>query len=416
MEGPYLIDLTRLSSRLGRGALTGIDRVEFAWAEHLLAQPEPLFGLVRLKLSFALLDRNGISHFVDMIRSQGQPEPASLLARCLWRKNPLRARAETFVRRLAVARKLVPFLQSLLSPLPDKTTYLNLGHSNLTARVLSRLHRIGHKVVVLLHDTIPLDHPEYTRKGISQVFRRKLCAVAQHADLVIHTTQTTREKSEHQMRALGRVPFGIVSSLGVTSAPAQQNELPADLDLSKPFVIALGTVEPRKNLSLLCEVWDGATELPRLLVVGHKGWADPQLFDRLSTTNGIEMLGPLSDGAVAALMDRALALVFPSLAEGFGLPPLEAAARGLPILCSDLPVLHEILGDLPVYLKPTDVYGWGKAIHALGKERAEQTYRDCTLARSRIELPTWESHFNTILTASVQESSARTRVGLGTAQ
>lgn len=393
-----LIDLTRLTSRLGIGALTGIDRVELAWACHLLSVQDPLFGLVRMKLGYALLDRAGVQGLVARVTGQVPLGPGDRTGRILWRRNPQRARAEADLRRIAVARALPWGLARLLRPLGG-LDYLNLGHANLTAPGLRTIRRFG-SVSVLLHDTIPLDYPQFTRAGIPPVFARKLAAVSAHADRVIHTTKDARAKSEAHLAAAGRVPPGIVAPLGV--GRAQAGDLPPGLG-ADPFVLALGTIEPRKNLDLLAKVWAATPGLPRLLVVGNRGWAAPDLFTILETTPGITLLGPLPDATVAALMDRALALIFPSFAEGYGLPPLEAVARGLPVLCSDLPVLREVLRDLPVYLDPTDVYAWTKAIQSLGQTGAEQTDRKAAAAGSGFDLPTWEAHFNLILTTPTQD-------------
>lgn len=377
--------------------MTGIDRVEYAWARHLCGLDDPLFGLIRTRLGFALMDRAGLVGLLDRAAGHCAIGPPDLTSRLAWRGNAARGRAEADVRRLAVGRATVLGLPRLLARVGRGLVYFNLGHANLTPRVMRAVKGTAGKVVVLVHDTIPLDHPEFTRAGIPAVFRRKLTAVSQFADLVIHTTQDARRTSEAQLQRLGRVPPGIVSHLGVVPARAAPQDLDPRIDLDQPFVLALGTIEPRKNLDLLCDVWQGAETLPALWIVGHRGWADPALFARLSTLPGVTLLGPLSDGAVAALMDRALALVFPTLAEGFGLPPLEAAARGLPVICSDLAVLRELLRDFPVYLNPRDVYSWRQAIQTLARDGAQQTGPRQAVQRPHIDPFLWEDHFNAVL-------------------
>lgn len=394
MPPPRLIDLTRLTSRTGRGALTGIDRVEAAWAQALSARPEPLFALVATRLGFLLLDRAGIAALLGRVLGSIPLGPNDLIGRLTRRGNPLRGRCEADLRRIAIGRAPGPMLGRLLRPLGPSFDYFNLGHAIHGRRALGRIARAGGHIRVMLHDTIPLDHPDLARKGTAPAFAALVGAVAARADTAIYATQAARRAAEVHLARAGRVPPAVVSALGVELAAPDAAALPAGLDLARPFVLALGTIEPRKNLALLCDVWQRGADLPDLFVVGHPGWAEAQLFDRLRQTPGIHVLGALPDGAVAVLMSRARALVFPSLAEGFGLPPLEAAARGLPVLCSDLPVLREVLNDYPVYLRPAEVYDWTKAISAAGRIEGMQS-----VGRTGLAITDWATHVEGVLTA-----------------
>jgi len=132
--------------------------------------------------------------------------------------------------------------------------------------------------------------------------------------------------------------------------------------------------------------------IPRLVLAGARGWPNAEVFRRLDSLpfmgqTVLECPG-LSDGAVAALMDRARALLFPSLAEGFGLPPAEALAAGLPVIAAPLAALRETLGDAPTYIPADDPESWLTAILAAAATPAR---------RAPSPLPTWDSHFNLAL-------------------
>lgn len=388
-----LLDLTRLVSRLGRGPMTGIDRVEFAYLAHLLTLETPLFALVRTAAGFLMLDRAGL-HKIAALALGGPLGRVDLLSSLTNRKSPARARAETAVRRVAIARCARPFLGRMLRHLPAGTSYLNTGHSNLSDKVLKRLHS-RMRVTVLVHDSIPLDHPEYARPDTVNGFAAKLAAVSAHADLVIHSTQDARTRTEAHLRRFGRVPDGVVSPLGVAPPRPEPTELPSDIDTTSPYFVAVGTIEPRKNYPLLIQVWQRLADrptLPRLYVVGNRGWADPATSDLLDATKGIRVLSGLSDGAVAALLQGATALLFPSFAEGYGLPPVEAAALGTPVIASHLPVIREVMGDYPVYLDPTDSYPWLETIEAMMRGPVLQVELG-----AKWSCPTWEDHFKTAL-------------------
>jgi glycosyltransferase involved in cell wall biosynthesis len=412
-EVPRLIDLSRLASRLGRGPPTGIDRVERAYLGRLMAQPDPLFALVRSGPGFCLLDREG-ARSLAVLAEGGGPLPAPDLLARLSRRDPRLAAADTAVRARATARAAVPFLAAMLRRrLPAGTRYLNIGHANLTDRVLGAMRAgPGGRVAVFVHDVIPLDHPELSRPDRIAAFHRRIAAAARGADLAIYNSAHTRERAEAWFARFGRVPAGLVAPLGVVPARPDPAALPLPLraaaEAGRPFFLCLGTIEPRKNHALLLEVWDRlaarlpAARLPRLVVAGGRGWAAPGLFARLEAAvrDGAVIEAPgLADGAVAALLDRAAALLFPSLAEGFGLPVAEAMAAGCPVLCSPLPALRETAGHYPVYLDPTDPYAWEREIErcaARDRGGREERRANCAAASPR---PGWDSHFNRVLSA-----------------
>jgi glycosyltransferase involved in cell wall biosynthesis len=385
-----LLDLTRLVSRLGSGPLTGVDRVELAYLTHLLAGDVPLWALVRTKIGFLLLDRAGAQGIADLVA--GTLPRADWISRVTRRGQPVRARAEAAARRLAVARCARWGLQRMLRRIPQGFHYLNVGHANLTDGVLRVMGRVG----VLVHDTIPLYHPEFARAGTPAAFAAKLAAVARHADVVIYSTQDARRKAEARM---ARVPPAVVAPLGVTIAvPTGTNAV------ARPYFVVLGTIEPRKNHALLLDVWEEMAargqDIPGLVIAGRRGWASPELLARLDALRArfpqvMERPG-LDDGEVASLLLGCEALLFPSHAEGFGLPPVEAAALGVPVIASDLLVTREVSKDYPVYLGVTDRYSWTEAI-VRRMALAEAPQKKIEGVRRRVDPPDWADHFNTVL-------------------
>ena len=389
-----LLDLTRTASRLWRGPPTGIDRVERAWLDRLAADPVPLWALVRTGAGFCLLDRAGAL----ALAGAGRPAP-DLLSR-LTRREARAAAADTAVRTLAAARAPVPLLARMLQRrLPAGTVYLNLGHNNLTPRVLAAARAIpGGRAAVFVHDMIPLDHPEFARPDRAAVFARRMRATAAGADRVIVNSAHTADRVAHWFGPWGRVPPILTAPLGVTPAAPDPAALPPGFDLTAPFFLVLGTIEPRKNHALLLDVWDRLPEpRPRLVVAGSRGWAAPALLARLDAAvaaGAVVVLPGLSDGAVAALMAAARALLFPSRAEGFGLPLAEAMAAGTPAICAPVPVFREIAGDYPVYLDPDAPYLWYQEIVRRAAPSARRTATDAPAA---LPVPTWAAHFKAAL-------------------
>lgn len=398
-----LIDLTRLVSRVGRGPATGIDRVEVAYLDRLLVTSAPLFALVKTAPGYALLDRPGLSALADRLRGEVHWGAPDWIARLHRRQRPARRRAMSDLRRLSLAGCLPGGLSRMLRRhLPAGTAYINVGHSNLTSAVFAAVRNVPHaQISVMLHDTIPLDHPEFAAAGVPQDFARKIALISGSADLVLCNSHATEAAVTAHLSRHGRTPPTVTAHLGVTPPRPDRSGLPAGLELSRPWFVALGTIEPRKNHALLLDIWEAIAretppdEIPQLFIVGARGWADRALLARLDncplTGGHIFELGPLDDGAAAALTEGARALLFPSLAEGYGLPPVEAAALGTPVVCGPLPVLREILGDYPVYAETADGYYWRDIILSLGGTHGAQR------GPTGFSPPSWDSHFDTVL-------------------
>ncbi len=390
------LDVTRLLRRAGR-VPTGVDRVELAYLRQLVDEPVAFYALARTRLGYVLLDREGAREFLHAIET-GQFDALDGLGRIAFQRPLAERQAEATVRRLALARCLPIRLSRMLRRhLPEGAIYLNTGHSNLTNRVISTWRTMrGARIVALVHDTIPLDYPEYQRPETRASFAAFLKRVARFGDLVIYNSAQSQADAERHMQGFGRVPDGVVVHLGVEPMPPRPEDLPAGMPPNAPYFVAVGTIEPRKNHALLLDLWERFAKepegKPHLVICGARGWRNDAVFARLDDHerwNGLVHEAPgLTDGAIAALLTQSNGLLFPSHAEGFGLPPVEAATLGIPVICSDLAVIREIMDDIPIYAESSDTYSWQNIIERVTEQRPKS--RD-------FEPPTWDAHFNVVL-------------------
>lgn len=408
------LDLTRLVSRVGRGPHTGIDRVERAYLSAVLAHRGPVAGVVGLRGRVHLLDRPGLEGLAARLDGQESWGPPSLLARLGLGGNTAPAADVT---RLSAASGRPGEMAVRLAGLLGGGCYLNVGHTHLEAGWLAALGKAGLGRAVMIHDLIPLEHPEWSGEGAPARFARRFAATLAHADLVLANSSDTAARVQGRARAVGREVPVLPVPLGLAPLPCLSLPSPL-LAPGVPAFVVLGTIEPRKNHALLFKVWerlaaDAPNDNPHLHVIGRRGWAGPEVTDWLdrSPLMGVCVFehSGLDDAAAMSLLAGARALLFPSLAEGFGLPAREAVRLGVPVICSDLPALREQLGDAALYLDAQDAYSWTEAVTRMASAEDRPTTSGSETAW--LSSTGWEQHFRKVFPALPDGWDAATGAG-----
>lgn len=401
-NGAVCLDITRLVSRTGLGPPTGIDRVELAYLRHFLGSGLPLWGIARVGGGQALLDRAALAAVAAWLADPALLGPEDWRARFSRRLPPERRRAEADLRRRALALARGQGLsRALARHLPPGTVYVNAGHSNLSAPLLAALRRVpALRIAVMIHDTIPLDHPAFQRPGTAERFAAMLARVGGAADLVICNSEETHMRLSCHLGRLGaRLPPVVVAHLGLDLAPDTFGIPPAGYPDGHPAFVCVGTIEPRKNHALLLDVWERLAQempraaLPHLHIAGRRGWCNEAVFARIASVQaaGLPVFEhpALPDADLIALMHGCRAMLLPSRAEGFGLPAVEAAAAGVPLVAADLAIWREVLGDWPICLDPDDTAGWAATVRRLAGTPPAP--------RRPVPVPGWEAHFARVL-------------------
>jgi glycosyltransferase involved in cell wall biosynthesis len=386
-----ILDLSRLLARAGRPAATGIDRVELAYAKHFGEQPEapPSFAAVTAIGRFGPIPAKAATRFVELLEERWRTGRAGAARHALAAAGRLQLHAA-----LSGERRLYAQIRTAHS-LP---VYLLVSHHHLDrpALIVRLKQRTGARFVPFVHDLIPSTFPEYVRPGHAERHRRRLLTVARLADAVIVNSTDTRAQLAPLLIRQGRSPAVVVAPLGVDLPIAERSP---DGD----YFVCVGTIEPRKNLLLLLNLWrrlgdDRGPTAPRLVLVGRRGWENENVRDMIERSPSIRRLvvehRAMGDRDMVKLLAGARALLMPSFAEGYGLPVAEALSLGTPVLCSDLPALRAVGKDVPEYLDPLDGLGWLRAIEDYAQDSARRRAQLERLAGW--QAPRWPEHFATL--------------------
>ena len=388
-----VLDLSRLLSRAGRETPSGIDRVELAYAEHLMtADASALFACTIALGGLGLVPRASAEGFV-----------AALAA--AWRDGKSAADLATG-RRLGWHARLIASvggerrLFAALRQSREAPVYLLVSHHHLERpAIIARLKaRTGTRFVCLIHDLIPIEYPEYAKPGQAENHRRRIETATRLADALIVNSAVTRDALAPYIGRSGRAPPVLVAPLGL-DLPAQTADREPLFD--RPYFVCIGTIEAKKNHLLLLNVWRRlAYELggtaPLLVLIGQRGWETENVVDMLDRSPALRGTviehNKLPDAEMVRLLKGARALLLPSFAEGFGFPVIEAFSVGVPALCSDIPALRETGGAIAEYLDPLDGPGWRAAI--LDYAAPSSARRAAQLERlARWQPPRWSDHF-----------------------
>lgn len=217
---------------------------------------------------------------------------------------------------------------------------------------MTPLGNIPSKKLVTIHDLSFFTGQPYFTKSAAAFKRRQIPRALENSDGIITVSNFTKREIMKYFPKTDSKKITPVH-LGVEIKPAEKSALPNGI--KPPFVLFVGTVEPRKNITALIKtmeiLWDGG-ETADLVIAGGFGWLYGEIIDcakRSRHTDKIKFTGFIQKGELEALYSEAEVFAFPSLYEGFGLPPLEAMGRGLAVVSSDKASMPEVLGNAALF-------------------------------------------------------------------
>lgn len=230
--------------------------------------------------------------------------------------------------------------------------------------LLPKLKKNGVLLAVYVYDIIPITHPQYCHEITTFNFMNYIGAYLQYADLLIASAQSTLDAVAELLEQLKLSPIpGVVSWLGADFKSSQEEETTVASDAVKaieagPYVLMVGTIEPRKNHALVLDAFDAELfdKGLNLVFAGGLGWNMQEFQKRIDEHPKLKkqffVLHGMNDASIDYLYRNAYCVAFPTFNEGFGLPIIEAFQRGTPVLASDIPVLREVGGEFCEYFDP----------------------------------------------------------------
>ena len=373
MTRRIVLDMTRAVGRRWRGASpSGIDRVCDAYAQRFA------------DTAYAALQVRGRGMVLDRLNS------ARLFAALYTSKREFR---RTMVGIFSAPLTCAARRDELIG-----ATYINTGHTDFDLAAHWRwIEGLGLQPIYLIHDLIPITHPEVTTPHKTRRHRGRVeRALSGAAGIVANSASTADEIARFALEGGRRLPPILAAPIaGGTLRPRLRNA-----EAGAPTFLTIGTIEPRKNHALLLDVWDRlvarlGAEAPRLVIAGSWGRGSRAVRSRLASdpelSAHVSVVESPDDAQLAALMGQARAVLLPSSAEGFGLPLVEALEAGVPVLASDLPSFRETGEGIPTLLPVGDIEAWTAAIAEFS---GPSLRRDRLLALvDTFAAPCWKDHF-----------------------
>ena len=256
----------------------------------------------------------------------------------------------------------------------------------------------GCKTVVSVHDISFIEHPEWFSRRDQVVLRLGVSSSIRQASSVLTISNFSKNAITNHYKASHNrtisIPIG-VDLERFTDPPQLSDKLKKQYGITKPYILALGNLQPRKNITRLIDAFHASKqqikEPLQLILAGKAQFKSNEIInqvERLGLSNDISFTGYVKDEDLPSLYGDAVIFVYPSLYEGFGLPILEAMATGTAVISSKTTAMPEVCGDTAHYIEPTDTKDIS---HAIIKLITDQVYRDRLIEKGlkRVSSYTW---------------------------
>lgn len=251
------------------------------------------------------------------------------------------------------------------------------------------------KRITVIHDLTPLLFPQYHVFHSQLLQRLFLPGILRRADYVLTNSAHTQGDLTKFFPKTQQKSSSILLGKDERYKPMDGGKAMQKYGISSPYILHVGTLEPRKNLITLIKAFNrfklNTSSPHQLVLLGKKGWKSEGIFEAIRTSvfrDSIVLPGYVEKEDLPLLYNAAEFFVYPSFYEGFGLPILEAMACGLPVITSDVASLPEVGGKAALYFDPYDIDQLAKLIGRLATDPNERTQR-AALSLDRAQFFSW---------------------------
>lgn len=270
------------------------------------------------------------------------------------------------IRKLPFARE---FRKLIEIPFRLKNHDLDIVHE--TAQIGPFLLPSKYKKITTICDLVPLVAPE-TQPKFSVIHHKFALPIISKRNEKIITISESTKKDVHKQLGIANEKIDVtLLATNKIFKPTKSKQILKKYNLNKDYILFVGTLEPRKNITNLIKAFSKVVEknpYERLLIVGRKGWKYEQIFELVKTKNlenKITFLESVKTNELPAIYSQAKMFVYPSLYEGFGLPPLEAMSCKCPVITSNNSSLPEVVENAAILINPNNTIQLQKAMESL---------------------------------------------------
>jgi len=281
---------------------------------------------------------------------------------------------------------------------------IDLVHSpHYTIPIFTKCRR-----VVTFHDMSFFLFPQFHQFSKRIFFQKMIRVSSRLADSIIAISENTRKDVIRLLNVpnskITTIPLGVSSEFRPINDTNFLEQIKKRYQLPEHFFLYVGTLEPRKNIQLLVKAFQYYLEQggnSKLILVGQKGWKLNHFIKSLNSSmpdQSIRWLGYIPHQHLPALYNLAIGLLYPTNYEGFGLPPLEAMACGLPVISTSVPVIEEVVGDAGILVDPNDEIG---LVHAISSLAENDELRNILREQGKIRASHYSWHHTALLTRDI---------------